>query len=538
MIPQLRMLLWKEWRERWDQFLYCLAWVIGAVIDALFGTGTFAENVATMALPYCILMPILVGMRTALSEQSDRSLSFSLGLPSNPALQASLRLLGGWLALVVPVAISGGIFVALDVWGSRAKISWLGRNHWNELVLAAAAFAWTVSGLYLLVSLLGTWVRSEMRLGSAAVIVAIVFWLNFSVGVFFTKVDTINQVLWLPTNILSLNVFGIFEYLDNRVSNIGSLARIDFLTHYRTIWIIWAPLALNALVQCSQAILFVRRYGQSDLVPGDSGAQAVHRRSPLAMPVLRSTNLALGWLTLRQTLPLCLPGLVVICLIVLTLGGLQGRNDFSQGFAPVTAIVGVLWSVIVGAGIFSDEIDSRLGESWRAWPLSVGRLFFIKYFVGLFSVLIVLEAPTVAIDLIYAVGGSWTELPLRGYLTCMLPLHTTLFSLALALSCILRRSTLAAMAALTLYLFVISVLFVLHVDQDYEPLTLALNSYNGVRYTSMITAVAMGLITLVSAAIGYLAFARGGSRGLWLWALDRLAYGRPRLQPAEIHRLE
>ena len=85
-------------------------------------------------------------------------------------------------------------------------------------------------------------------------------------------------------------------------------------------------------------------------------------------------------------------------------------------------VVGMLWSVVVGSGLYSQDLGQKLGNFWRSRPISTVMWFWCKYVVGLLAVLIVLDGTTALI--------SWTaprETPTSGmswaYIGCFPVVH-------------------------------------------------------------------------------------------------------------------
>ena len=115
------------------------------------------------------------------------------------------------------------------------------------------------------------------------------------------------------------------------------------------------------------------------------------------------------------------------------------------------AAAGVLWSVVVAAGLFSPEIDWRMGEFWRTLPIpafSLVRRQIRRRFAGraagagridgcrrlVFSALVA-NAPAM----------NWP------YIECIVPLHAAMFAMAVAWTCLLRRAVLGAAAAIVTF---------------------------------------------------------------------------------------
>ncbi|HTU23823.1 MAG TPA: hypothetical protein VMF30_00410, partial [Pirellulales bacterium] len=324
---------------------------------------------------------------------------------------------------------------------------------------------------------------------------------------------------------------------------------------------VFAPLLANLLFQFGIAALFVRRY-RGRLAAARPGRDA-RRRAGRAVwfrwtPRPRSRGAALAWLTVRQAVPMCLPGLLLACLIGImgidmhqvdiseAMERFEARDaDLAEGFVveeplegaavadvsttlptevePAAApdaessdaapaadeavaagaralaaepgdedgvpmkmlvplvrveggagewpgpparhhrlwhvwqaykdglpssmwFVGIGWAVVVGAGMFSAEIDRRVGEFWRTRPIASGQLFAIKFVVGMAVVLAVLDGSVVLAGWGSREWGNYSAMN-WGYLACIVPLHATLFAVAVAWACLLRRTALGGIAA-------------------------------------------------------------------------------------------
>jgi ABC-type transport system involved in multi-copper enzyme maturation permease subunit len=235
--------------------------------------------------------------------------------------------------------------------------------------------------------------------------------------------------------------------------------------------------------------------------------------------------MALAWLTLRQAVPMCLPGLAIALLMTplqmqnhVAAGPTGLLREFIDALPSSMWMIGVLWSVVVGAGIFSAEIDSRLGEFWRPLPLPAGKLFAAKFLVVLLVVLLVLDGATIAATWNSPNWGDYHSMNWP-YIGCMVPLHATMFAIAVAWTCLLRRAVLGGMAAIVSFTLTNTILEWSKATRDLNPIQVYNKLHNlgaspvrpPLDFTAHgypLVATAMGLILLACIVIGWQALRR------------------------------
>jgi hypothetical protein len=481
MNARMRTLLWSEWRQRRAQFVVSMLWLnIGIVYCIIYelaaGLRSPVGGFFSTTLLFAIAMPIFIAMRTSLGELTDRTRAFHDGLPVATGTRATVRLIGGLAVLVVPI-ISAGIILSFCLasgWVEQA-LERTG-DYWNTTLrltdrpslsaLAAIAMVWRVAAiaaasatmLYLILSLLGMRLRCESHLGFAGAAVAALWFLgmgwatpqpdNTGLGVRAMK-----GIPWVGA-VLPQSLIINYGYQTEQ-GNYGDLVFASRLA---------GPLLVNLVIQLGLASLFVRRYGRriSRHAIGERRRTVpkVWRRwtIPLGTP-----GIALAWLTLRQSVPMCIPGLVIAFLMAPLQMDATTFNSDTSIVRKVTDIlpssmwvVGLLWSIVVGAGTFAPELDSRIAEFWRAWPTATWRLFSVKFLIGLAAVLLVLDGTTIAVSWNSPNWGHYYFMNWP-YIACIVPLHATMFAVAVAWTCLLRRPVVGGMAAFaTFMLFMIA----------------------------------------------------------------------------------
>jgi hypothetical protein len=195
--------------------------------------------------------------------------------------------------------------------------------------------------------------------------------------------------------------------------------------------------------------------------------------------------------------------------------------QYTDSMSSSTWIIGLLWAAVVGAGVFSAEIDFHIGEFWRTWPVPFWRLFAIKFLVGLLAVLAVLDGSTIAASWNSPHWGTYDCMN-WSYIVCIIPLHATLFAFAVAWACVLRRPVLGGMAAYGSFMMVEIGFDRWQATCQFDPIQvyndLARKSeltHGAIDFTANsypIVAIAMGVVFIASIAIAAFALHRYAPR--------------------------
>ena len=521
-----RMLWRAEWRQRRTPFLICLAWMVcGAAYDVAYELSSgFRAPVASFYTTSSLLgqfMPVFLAMRTALGETTDRTRAFGDALPVSVSRRAWIRLLGGAGALVVPICLGAAVtslcLAAGWIEQAPSRLEPYGPEYVSMLqrpsldALTAVGMQWktavvvicSATSLYLILCLLGTTLRVESHAGFLGAAVTAAWFLGGGLPELLKYLGiSATQVFWafVPQGLVVNFGYG---------GENGSYGDLFFPTN------VGVPLAINVVLQLGLAFWFARRYSRrmprGVLSARQAGPRQVWRWWTWPLP---TRTLALAWLTTRQALPMALPGLAIVFLMTpLQLDAVQVGPEvglaerYADAMSSSTWIVGLLWAVVVGAGIFASELDAKLGEFWRAAPIRPRQLFAIKFIAGLIVVLLVLDATTIA--------ASWNS-PRWGqyhamnwpYIAVFVPLHATMYAIAVAWTCWLRRPVVGGMAAIGTFTLMNVVLEWSSATRDYSPISvyshLALGrpldfSAHGYPWVAMLmaaTLIAAGLIGL------------------------------------------
>lgn len=478
MSPQLRALIYLEWQQRRWQLLLCLVVTLGGSIlmflaeptnGSAFPLTMYMWSVGIVA----VFLPLFVATRTSLGEMSDHTLSFSQALPVSPTVRSVIRLAGGAFVLWTSILLAAGLFTLVIGAGWRASALSLSSGQvvgsmdivariWQQAYFYCVA----ASTIYLIVCMIGNRLRNELMTTSLGVVVVCLTLLMldpYPFGYRFSRLDG-NRYISVVRHILSPLSWLLNPRYSHYYPDSGQLP-------------LSAALIPNALLQLFLAIVFVRtsgyRYATAETQPRKFREATVLWRGQFS---LCTPDRAIIWLTMRQTLPLCLAGAALAWLLsaaVLNSEFIEWSvyqhpkefwlrlvlEQFAQHLRNTIFSVGFLWSVVVGSMVFAPESDRRLGEFWRAVPIQPGRLFAIKYVVGLLAVLVVLDASMIATYAAFMPDRPWNRYQHSALHLAAetVPLHAMVFTFAVLLTCWLRRPVLAAMLTIAScsYLYVV-----------------------------------------------------------------------------------
>jgi hypothetical protein len=513
MNPQVKMLLWREWRERRVQFLLGLAWMLaGTVYVVVYETThrlrTPVASFWSTGMTYAMFAPICLAMRTALGELTARTRPFSDALPVSPRTRGWIRWLGGAVTLIAPILLAVALLSICLATGwieqvpARAlhgakHISALERESlggWSAVGMAwtvTATAVWSACALYALLALINTRLKSETHAGfvGAAVMAVWVFLGYLKATLDHARLWEISD--WLGTLLPQAMIIN-YGY-GGETGSYGDLSISGRVV---------APLAVNTLVQLALAWRFTRRYERQFIIPvaGDQRVRRRRRAFPLWLP---TRGIALVWLTLRQSLVMAVPGLVIALMLTLLtmhehfLPSPDAVVRFVDTLPHSIWIIGMLWSIIVGAGLFAAEVNPRVGEFWRTRPIPPGALFAIKFVFGLAAVLLVLDGTAVFLSQLTPNWGDYYSMNWP-YIACMIPQHAQLFCLAVAATCLLRRPVAGGLTA-----FVLVVLMQLLSEsaawaRRFDPLTVYNNLHGGTDFVAQgYPAMAAGVGTMM-----------------------------------------
>ena len=486
----MRSLIWKQWRESRRLLILFCGWMVLTVTYSILyelghGYRAVVGNFSSGAMLYTLIASIVLAVRVSQGERSEGTLSFTASLPVAIRRIATVRLAAATITLAIPVLIGAFILSLALVAGLVAQAEPRGMVDYvslstrgtaslsTSLEQLASVTAIAILGgveLMLILSLIGTWLRKQAHVGFLGAVLALGSMI--AAGVFwYGDTKPVSQMVYgavMPQSLVIHWGYGdeTGGYTDHELAS------------YR-----WISLALAVPFLAFIAKLFVNRYGsQTARKP-----QAKPRRFRLSLPTMATSLLprlpnrlaAMVWLELRQSVPLAAYGLAFAFLMtgLEVVTGNRHVHGFGTSFRmelPSSMfVVGMLWSVVVGSGLYSQDLGQKLGNFWRSRPISTAMWFWCKYVVGLLAVLIVLDGTTALI--------SWTaprETPTSGmswaYIGCFPVVHVLMYSLAVLGTCIFRRAVIGGILAVVVFFAATAIVTAFPSTMHLEPI----NIYN------------------------------------------------------------
>lgn len=460
---ETQSLIWKEWRERRTALAVCTAWMVACAVYAAAYEAAYRVRapIATYYVSAALFMlfaSVFLAMQTAVGERTRGTLGFWRALPMSKTRLAGWRLASGGLTLVAPMVVGALVLTPLMAMVGLEQSALRNSAAYVQLPLRpamsgmeAVELLWTTmavavaSGLqyYLLLSVFGTWCRTEAPVGFVGVLLAFVWLISSELRMSFAQLDGWAGSLLPSSLIINYGYSG----------KDGSYTDLDLGAP------LWKPLAVNAVLLWLLAVWFVKWYG-APLRERRESARWRWRRSAIwsriGLPLPNELS-ALVWLNLRQSLPLALAGLILAALLTATqYASFELDTSFRSRLPSIMWFVGMLWAALVGVGVFAGDLRPQLFGFWRSRPIGVGWWFWCKFLVGLAAVLLVLDGTTIwyswgtPIDSMS--GMSWS------YVACVPMLHATLYAVAVFGVCRFRRSFVGGALAVAGYLIVATML--------------------------------------------------------------------------------
>lgn len=128
------------------------------------------------------------------------------------------------------------------------------------------------------------------------------------------------------------------------------------------------------------------------------------------------------------------------------------RTNMPEGLVPV---IGEIFAIIVAVGLLCGELERKMHTFWRSRPVALWRWLGSKYIVGLVCVLIVTIVPLVMQIVMEKINPlkwenmmPWTLLMYHSYTLVLV------YSISFLISCLVRKSTQAAILSLAAALLV------------------------------------------------------------------------------------
>jgi hypothetical protein len=463
----MKSLLWKQWREArvylgiftaWMVLVACyvVAYEVGHRYRAPVG------HFSGWAMLYSLFAGIVLATLVSHRERADGTISFSAALPISLRRMGAVRITGAVATLGIPILVAAaGLSIALASGIVEQAEPRLADSHirleqrGNAGLSTSLEQLWSVTAIavlggaefLLLLSLLGCYLRGQAQVGLAGAALSLVA-LIAGGALWYGQLNPWAQLAYgaiLPQSLVIQWSYG---------DDFGSYTDHE-LARYR-----WAAMGLSLPILASLGYFFAARYGAMSRLW--SAPRRRHFRVSLPpilsrIPVRPPGRLpAMIWLEARQSLPLAGFGLLLAILMSVSTVLIEVRHNDSFGSSvlidlPHSAFaVAMLWSIVVGSGLFSRDLGAGLGAFWRSRPISPALWFWTKFLVGLAAVLAVLDGIPIlacwnAPRPTLTGGMSWA------YVGCLPILHALLYSLAVLGTCWFRRPVIGGILAILGY---------------------------------------------------------------------------------------
>ncbi|PQO26646.1 hypothetical protein [Blastopirellula marina] len=484
----MRSLIGKEWRENQFVLLLCGGWMLLGTVYCIGYEVTYQFRAAIgsfsgIAMLYAVCAALYLATRTSQGEQADGTLGFTASLPVSLRKVAAARIIVAAATLALPILIAAALLKLAFVSGlieqaaprpfpyqvrlpDRETASLLTslEQLWSVAVIASLGG----TQLLLWLCLFGCWLRSQTQvgflgavLGLASMIFQGIFWSSAARPAMWQLV----YGAFLPQSLAIQWGYGAEQggYTDHE------------LAQYR-----WISLAFAIVVQLLIGLFFTTQYGRLRGPAAEKKGSRWRWRLPAMwsyIPVRPwSPMSALVWVEMRQAFPLVLYGFVLALLVTAVTLVMEGHETYSleesfRSQLPHTVFfVGMLWSTVVAAGLFSADLGDRLGSFWRSRPISPAAWFWTKYLVGLLMVLIVLDGVSIVVAWNSPRNGP-TEGMSWAFVACFPILHAWIYTLAVLGTCWLRKPVLGGFLAIVAYALFMTVVTSFPATNWLEPVT-------------------------------------------------------------------
>lgn len=489
----MKNLIWKQWQESKTLLYIFTAWMLisVAVVIGDRTSHTYAEGLTALnafAFLYIFFAAIVLACQAAHGERVARTLSFTRSLPIPIKHIATTKIIGAILTLSIPILIAF-LMLAIAVYsGKYERIAEASPNMdvisnggvglvnlsstpptFLNLITNVTAIT-IVCGvqLMLLLSLLGCYLRSHVQVGLIGPILVVVIAI-FS-GMNWKALSTwpLGMTLYGSLFPLSLLTYG------------GPTAQVSYLDQSQLIQYRWIAIVLSLPVLVAIAYGYVCKFGKDQRKRSSQiwlGNPSLPITVGLASQPISKQWISLTWLELRQTLPLVFYGLILAITTTLlahfTASPIQRNVDsLAQVFTAIVIVTGALWSIVVGSGIFSTDNTSSLGRFRRSRPIPHRQWFWIKFFVGLAAVLILLDGASI----LFSWNAHQANLRLGlAYVACFPLLHAFLYALSVLGTCVFKKPLIGSFVAVLCFIAVCLVLSVIPFTRDFDILSVFFN---------------------------------------------------------------
>ncbi len=443
-------LLWKEWHEHKWKLVGLIALVLMLAVMLWRGEPVLLSVAVTTTLfCYSILAGLFLGMHTAAGENEHGTMQFLQTLPVPMRKPAGVKLFVSWVTVVVPVLIVVGLAHAYLSWHQFTPAILANMADWPRRIGMFSTWGFEdwpfgvglsgvlcVSSLLLWMAATGVNRSDEIRAGAAGFLTMAVVWFGLAMlGYWAEKWD-------LPGRDYGIVVVAAAP---------GGLATAH---HYMEGWGSALPFFISAVVGHAGLLAwYLLHFGRKTVRPARTlGKRVKATKSDWLAPPRRSQLTAIVWKQVHETGPLALVAATAVLVMASLAFWLNKENSIQNSFteilAGITFFVGFLVTVVIGQGVFLEDLKPKIGIFWRSRPVNTTLWFFVKFFTGL-TVLVVTFGALLLLAYVFDTGRPYfatDHLSMQIAFTVLVFL--LIYTLSMASYCLGRQPIIAVVAAL------------------------------------------------------------------------------------------
>jgi hypothetical protein len=441
-----RSLAWKEWHEHKWKLASIAAILCGVTSLAMLEEKRDMFGLAFGLLVMCIVpLAVFVGLGAAANERSRGTLAFLQALPVPMWRVACSKLLFGVVTLVVPVVFAVALFyvwtlvfenLGVDYRTREFAVGWVTGVWFIDILvvsalIAASVFIWSAAA--------GMNRKDEV----SAAAVALALMLGWCL------------LLALAGNVVERISFD--EPIEKGIVVVGfSTAPGGFMPALGiaedTKQLVLLSIVTSAVIHLVLVMLYVRTFGRVANVEIRSPRAAIREsgRPDWLAPPRRSVLTAIAWKQVRESGPIVLAGLAGVAGIVaaIVLPNLEHMDaaSFGQILGASTMVLGVAVSLVVGIGVFLNDLTPQHNLFWRSRPIHPDGWFWIKFVSGWIVLLVSFSIPLLAVAFILWAEMGDKALESSNIFIVLAPL--SIYTAAVATTCLVRHAVYAAILSI------------------------------------------------------------------------------------------